>query len=353
MGGTGKTVLVLGAGFTRAFLPQAPLLTDDYGGADLARRLQGYPQARRLLLQEMERNGSGRINIERLLARLCGGMPHDADRGATAELSLLSAELLRALVRRIEGATNGLLYRDDLLAFARRCVREGVVCVTFNYDDILDQALFEGARDSDGEDGARWHPDVGYGFVCPSSAACIQAVEVSTVACRATLLKLHGSLNWRVKLGARPPCTIDALVHHEDWSRAAPRHGADQARIERHLTPDPLLATPVMAPSELVAQPILGRLWSLAYRELEQAERVVFLGYSLCPAGLAASFLFREACAHLRPAQLQVVNLADSEEERQAVRAAYRQVFPAIADDRLDFRGAREWSRIWSNDTDA
>ena len=351
MGATGKTVLVLGAGFTRAFLPQAPLLTDDYGGADLARRLQGFPHARRFVLQEMERNGSGRLNVERLLARLAAGMPYDADRGTTPELSLLAAELLRALVRRIQGSMSGPMYRDDLLAFARRCVQDGVACLTFNYDDVLDRALLEASADLDLE--GRWHPDVGYGFVFASSAAVVHAATVRTDACRAPLLKLHGSLNWRLRLGAHPPYTIDALAHHEDWSATATPTDADRTRIELHLTPDPFLVPPVLAPADLATQPILGRLWSLAYRALEQAERVVFLGYSLPPAGLAASFLFREACGHLRPAQIQVVNLAADEEERRNLRASYRHVFPAIPDDRFDFQGARDWARAWSQEGSA
>jgi hypothetical protein len=351
MGATGKTVFVLGAGFTRAFLPRAPLLTDDYAGADLARRLGGFPRARRILLQELERNGDGMLNVERLLTRLDRGMPYDPDRGATAELALLGAELMQALVRRIECARKGTLYRDDLLAFARRCIRDAVACVTFNYDDVLDRALCEAALDPDREPRELWHPDVGYGFVCPSSATCVHAAEVRTTPSRIPLLKLHGSLNWRLKLGAKPPYTIDALVHHEDWSAAAPPQGdVDWEHVERHLAPGPFLVPPILAPSGLAAQPILGRLWSLAYRELEQAERVVFLGCSLPPAGLAASFLFQEACEHLRPSQVQVVNLAKSEEDRRDLRAAYRQVFPGIVDERFDFQGAREWSREWCQD---
>ena len=115
MGTIGTTVFVLGAGFTRAFLPRAPLRTDDYGGADLVRRLQGYPHARRILLQELRRTGDGTLNIERLLTRLDGGMPYDSDREATAEIGLLAAELMQALVRRIEGAKSGTLHREELL----------------------------------------------------------------------------------------------------------------------------------------------------------------------------------------------------------------------------------------------
>lgn len=345
---TGKTVLVLGAGFTRAFVPGAPLLTDDYGGPDLVRRLQGYPHARRILLQELERNGKGRINLERLLTRLDGGMPYDADRGATAEFSLLAAELWRALVRRVEDAGTGTVHGDDLLALARRCIRDVVTCITFNYDDVLDRALHGAVRDPDRGPADRWHPDAGYGFALPSSATCVHAGEAGTTPSRMRLLKLHGSINWRPKLGARPPYTIDALVHHERWSAALPsRNGLVWDEIERHLAPDRVLVPPVLGAATLASHPILGRLWSLAYGELEEADGVVFLGYSLPPADPAATSLFREACGHLRPSQVQVVNLARSEEDRYQLRAAYRQVFPGLTDDRFDFCDAREWSNRW------
>ena len=348
MGVTGKTVFVLGAGFTRAFLPRAPLLTDDYGGTDVARRLQGYPYARRILLQELERNGDGKLNIERLLTRLDGGMPYDPDRDATAEVGLLAAELMHGLVRRIEGAKSGTLHREDLLSFAQRCLQDVITCVTFNYDDVLDQALYEARCDPNHAAENRWHPDTGYGFVCPSSATCVHAGTVQTTPTPLFLLKLHGSLNWRLKLGAQPSSTMDALVHHEDWSVRPPRAGSiEQERVERHLAPGRFIVPPLLAKTAVAERPILGRLWSLAYQTLGQAERVVFLGYSLPPADVAAAFLFREACGDLRPAQVRVVNLASSEEARREVRAAYRQVFPDLPDAQFVFQDAREWARGW------
>jgi hypothetical protein len=348
MAATGKVVFVLGAGFTRAFLPRAPLATDDYGAAELARRLPGYPHARRILLQEMERNGDGTINIERLLTRLAGGMPYDQDRGTTAEMELLAAELMRAFVRRIEGALTGTRYRDDVLAFARHCIRVGITCLTFNCDDLVDRALYDASQDPSGALGSGWHPDMGYGFVCPSSATCVHADELRITSSPMLLLKLHGSLNWRFKLGAKPPYTIDSLVHHEDWCDV-PRTttGVNQDWMERHLAPDPFIAPPVLAQATFTEQPIFGRLWSLAYQALEQAERVVFLGYSLPSADVAATFLFREACGHLRPAQVHVVNLASSEDARRDLHAAYRQAFPGITLAQFAFQDAREWSRVW------
>ena len=261
MGVTGKTVFVLGAGFTRAFLPRAPLLTDDYGGTDLARRLQGYPHARRILLRELERNGDGRLNIERLLTRLDGGMPYDPDRDATAEVALLAAELMQALVRRIEGAQSGTLHREDLLAFAQRCLQDGTTCVTFNYDDVLDRALYEAGRGTPFAAESRWHPDTGYGFVCPSSATCVHAGTVETAPASLLLLKLHGSLNWRLTLRAQSSFTMDALVHHEDWSGDPSRAGGTaQERVERHLAPGRFIAPPLLAKTAVAERPILGRL---------------------------------------------------------------------------------------------
>ncbi len=345
----GKIVFVLGAGFTRAFLPGAPLLTDDYGGADLARRLQGYPHARRILLQEMARHGDGRLNIEHLLTRLDGGMPYDPDREAAAEVALLAAELMQALVRRIEGAKGGTLHRAELMAFARRCLRDRATCVTFNYDDILDRALYEAGGEPVGASEHRWHPDTGYGFVCPSAAALVHAGAVRTTPAPILLLKLHGSLNWRLKLGAPASSAVDAVVHHEEWSADPPRpHGITPEHVERHLAPGRVIAAPLLTTTAVAERPILGRLWTLAYRALAEAERVVFLGYSLPPADLAAAFLFQEACGDLRPAQLQVVTLAPSEALRCGARAAYRRVFPHLPDAQFVFQDARDWTRTWS-----
>jgi hypothetical protein len=276
-------------------------------------------------------------------------MPYDPDREATAEVGLLAAELMRAFARRIEAAKRGALHREELLAFAQRCLHDEVTCITFNCDDILDRALYDAGRHAGAAPENRWHPDMGYGFVCPASATCVHVGTLRTTPTPLLLLKLHGSLNWRLKLGAQPASVVDALVHHEDWSvDSPPAGGVVQEYVERHLAPGRFIVPPLLAKTAVAERPVLGRLWSLAYQTLGQAERVVFIGYSLPPADVAAAFLFREACGDLRPAQLQVVNLAASEEARREVRAAYRQVFPDLPDAQFAFQDARDWARAWS-----
>ena len=63
-------VVVTGAGFTRAFVPSAPLLVDDFSNNALENKVRGLPYASRLLDWERSLHPSGYINIERLMTRL-------------------------------------------------------------------------------------------------------------------------------------------------------------------------------------------------------------------------------------------------------------------------------------------
>src|SRR5712692_9146095 len=76
------TVFVLGAGFTKAFLREAPLLIDDYGAEALKAKFGAFRDAVALLELELEltlkeKYPAGWINLERLMTRLAGGMPYD------------------------------------------------------------------------------------------------------------------------------------------------------------------------------------------------------------------------------------------------------------------------------------
>ena len=113
-------------------------------------------------------------------------------------------------------------------------------------------------------------------------------------------------------------------------------------KIALHLETESFIVPPVLVKSALVEQPILRLIWSLAYRELQQADQVIFVGYSLPVTDIAASFLFREA---IQPnAHVRVINWASQEEQKQETRRAYRRIFPTLTDGQFDFRGAQFWS---------
>ena len=219
------SVIVLGAGATRAFLPAAPLAEDDYNLKHLSDQFRGFPYAYRLLESERHCRSNGTINIEQLMTRLQGRMPYDS-RDATAQQSLLLSELMREFRRKITFARQKELYKDELAAFAKVCVNKNVTCITFNYDDVLDQALWEvkplHAANPSHAQPKHWHPDGGYGFfIRPSLVAVYESIKYMDTTSM-LLLKLHGSINWYPRKGERPPYNINALHHAEDWFTTDP-----------------------------------------------------------------------------------------------------------------------------------
>ena len=59
------------------------------------------------------------------------------------------------------------------------------------------------------------------------------------------LLKLHGSINWRPKLGYASPVAIDSITHHHDWAGISLRH----PQVGGHLEPEPVMVPPVLSRS--------------------------------------------------------------------------------------------------------
>src|SRR5438552_2356945 len=101
-----RAVYVLGAGFTKAFLSAAPLRVDDFDGAGLEAMFATFPDALEQIRLERSRNVGGKIDIERLMSRLDGGMPFDSG-NADDQIRLLLTEVKRRFFGRISAARDG------------------------------------------------------------------------------------------------------------------------------------------------------------------------------------------------------------------------------------------------------
>ena len=328
-------VVVTGAGFTRAFVPGAPLLVDDFNNDVLEDKVRRLPNASRLLDWERSLDEGGRIDIERLMTRLDALMPYDyaeSAGNAANEYGFLLSELKRAFLHRLHEARKGDVDHTGLERFAKYCETNQSWCITFNYDDFLDEALAQTGS---------WNPYWGYGFFCPSSLDTIASLEGLETHSALRLLKLHGSINWRPKLGYASPVAIDSITHHHDWGGISLRH----PRVEGHLEPEPVMVPPVLSKSSLVEQPVLRLVWSHAFDRLATAHEVTFIGYSFPTTDMAARTLFSEALKDLPPEDINVVNLSQEDSEREAIRRRYRSVIGDIPDERFHFDGALEWTQ--------
>lgn len=332
-------VFVLGAGFTRAFVPQAPLLVDDYGIPCLLKRFTSFPHAAAILEDALAERPDNRVDLERLMTRL-SGMPYDAI-DARRELALLETALRQSLVKRLREAKNAEVDWEKLRQFALLVLKKEASIVTFNYDDVLDKALWNasGMLPKPGH----WHPDGGYGFYCRPSRVCVANSPGFMDEIRSLVLKLHGSINWRSRLGEGTSRGPAGILHHEDWFDEPEPFHRPADRIESHLEPDPFIVPPVLVKADLAMHPVLSVVWKLAYERLTAATTVVFIGYSLPATDLASRILFGETLANRADLKVRIVSIARDSAEEKEVKDAYRSLFKGLSDTEFDFSGAKAW----------
>lgn len=341
-------LFILGAGFTKAFAPAAPLLRDDFGLPTIISELGSLRHARRILQTEIDLSGE-KSDFERLLTRLDTPLPYDSE-DVSAELRVLKSRLIRTLIEKILLAKRDI-YKDDLLKFAKYCIENQSSCITFNYDDILDEELVN-ARKLSAKDKNHsikyWHPDGGYGFFCLPSEGCLMHSNSFMDNTCMYLIKLHGSLNWRIRKGHQNPLSIDSIVHHEFYARHQytpefPEFTFEQ--IERHLEPDPFIIAPVMNKSALGVEPVTKLLWNLAYHHLATAREIIFLGYSLPSTDFMATSLFAEAIKKedgFRPT-VTVVNIwGENDRDKFRIQDRYREALKPIVPNFVT-SDVREW----------
>lgn len=129
-----------------------------------------------------------------------------------------------------------------------------------------------------------------------------------------TLLKLHGSLNWlycrtcqRLELGATESTRFISKFEYIV--------GRDlRSSLTADGTPCPVCGRPLrpllVAPSHLkdYRNPHLGQVWYEAQRVLRQADKVVFVGYSLPDDDVEVVYLLKRGLAHIQdPRKITVV----------------------------------------------
>ena len=85
-----ETVIVLGAGATKAFLPDAPLGVDDYQAKEIRERFSNFHHAKALLNAALAPYDNGQIDIEQLMTRLQGRMAYDNPKDVAEQAHLLT-----------------------------------------------------------------------------------------------------------------------------------------------------------------------------------------------------------------------------------------------------------------------
>lgn len=267
--------------------------------------------------------------------------------------------LIAHVLNEIQNGPVSVEYR----AIATNC-RPSDTLITFNWDTLLDRAMYETGV---------WSPDTGYAVLFESILEKTWRPPTATKTQEPLLLKLHGSTNWLVNYmtrhlthgdrgmvtrnqregykavifdakfkqiedqlesspeirigtwGMSPPpepshpdalplCLVDASQHYPSYNdRYRPGYAAfsyffppNHPRTEVPLMP--LVVAPTSFKLYDEFSHVLDPLWKYAEQALAQAQTVVIVGYSFPDTDIRALNLLRNSFATHTPSKIEVIN---------------------------------------------
>jgi hypothetical protein len=190
-----------------------------------------------------------------------------------------------------------------------------VTIVTFNHDLVIENEIYRRARLR-----PRWCIERGYGtfsdgvkMAVPTSSSVRGFPAHDDDVCDHSrpieVLKLHGSLNWTVRLGGSSPTARtlsgeagarDVYVVTFREAMASLAWSTPRARGRGRRTWDlwPVIIPPIYAKQALRRR--VQQVWSDAHTALKECSRVVFFGYSLPMIDIEAEKLFERGIAENR-----------------------------------------------------
>jgi len=304
-----KTVLILGAGLTRAAHPKSgvkkcpPLDADFFDIAKLVNpkltdavleSLTALVGDYAKVLSRSLETASTYLYIKAIDSKI-GSPYHHGFLGLLTLLNVVLSETTNSL----KTSPQSLTYRFLLSELNKEALEEpsDLTIITFNYDLMLERVLDEINQ--------KGHPET---FCFPGCyrfeglkvvQAMEGAVKFSTKSFEhkgVALLKLHGSMNWHSRHKSNTPnpkgmFDITRNLHVLDSPMI--QHSISWKPKLRKVYMKPVIVPPVSGKRGMIHQDLLG-LWSKAAKALAQADRVVIAGYSCPPLDLEARILLSE-----------------------------------------------------------
>jgi hypothetical protein len=208
--------------------------------------------------------------------------------------------IYKTLTQKIYRHSNGKLLREFV-----EHIEPGDTLITFNYDLLLETALYEHGI---------WVPKDGYGF--PLDISDEDVSEDKRIVSHVKVFKVHGSLHWRYSDAIRcfqPNIGIGLSRWYEDWTPVFPGYFRNDDPPWKQAGRDYTDSQGThgvygMLPSfikHFSSHPLM-EIWRMASEALRAASEVVVIGYSL-PAYDSASVLLM-ATSGVESKTLVIVN---------------------------------------------
>ena len=307
-------VFLVGAGLTRAALPDMPLL------ADLGERVCAELSDHQRLHTLMERFDS---DVELALSYLGQRYPWQDE--PEALYNKADFIIFQQTIATVLQQTQDRFFGDDSPDWLARLVghwaqrRETII--TVNYDLCIEwAAVTEGIVQS---------PTQVYLGPIQQAATRVGLPEYGPGKAGFGLLKLHGSTNWYYSGGVDNPgehvyCSPKLMPEHVKAELQA--HGGWPLIDHR-----PLMVPPVFQKTAIYDHHVIRCIWRLAAQAIGECDRIFCIGYSMAPTDLAIRYLLTLNAPDKRP-PLYIVNKPKTEEAlsnlidrySRALRNSYR-----------------------------
>lgn len=297
-----QKVFMVGAGFTRSFTAQAPLMIDFLDKAEKRGSLD--KTARHSALFSVVETYFGtdltRVNIEEVATFLLEAsddwFARFFDKRAAYEQLIEIVMLVLGNIGTSKTLKDNEPNYNAFKKIADQCISDNVAVLSFNYDLLMDNLL----KDTQG-----WEPVYGYGqqmrTVAKELGTLVKKREQATV-----LLKLHGSLNWGQRHvpysdGTMPielnTFGVDVVPHGPGFPIMPIKNtvAAQGGPFTANYYYDPFIIPPLSDKSGHYSHPFVRETWFLAGEALKSATEITVLGYSFPSGDFRTRNLFRES----------------------------------------------------------
>lgn len=273
-----KTVYFLGAGATKAACKEVPINQDlvrralgDFSGTIQAQSINVFIDNLSKQRKDFPRDNQ----IWNLLDYIIQQGKSASSKHSLEQVAELRTGLISLVIREFEKSlrnANTQIFED----FVTKIEHTKASIISTNYDIMIDNAFSNKSFNYGAKMRkviSRAHLDGASGLRRPEEAGCPGGLWLNQG--NIPILKIHGSLNWLYC----PKCDEVDITIREKGARELVE--ADFYCCDKNCTSkyEPLLITPTMYKS--YENRIIKETWNCAEKELEDAENIVFIGYSL------------------------------------------------------------------------
>lgn len=305
-------VFILGAGFSRGYNQErVPLISDFLEIAENKRTLRPDGDHKELVnfIQKYFGEQYRNVNIETLATFLSTDLvpdvsqKHEFREKLYRQLNRIIISTLYDLYGKSCDRGTEKLYQS----FADKLVKKGTHVITFNYDLILDNLLFNTKN---------WYTVDGYGVHMKSDF--IESIDSTERQARGNskihYLKLHGSLNWGKRIIPHPyqGDNITLLDNIPPDRSIIPIEYSSLSNTEMiNMHYQSYIIPPILTKQELYKTPLLQNIWYKSKQLIQMANKIYIIGYSFPPSDFITEFLFRQALSSSQsmPKEIDVIDI--------------------------------------------